>query len=115
MIETDTDIAVARDPYRPKGKMPSLPVGLKAFACEEDPAAIVLVRRPPFYLCPVMLSKHVVGVYGQYRDSHFTIVSVYASPHKPMDTTLRVVQEVVSQSRSPHVIVAGDFNAKHRA
>ncbi|KAL3221557.1 hypothetical protein MRX96_005049 [Rhipicephalus microplus] len=83
MIETDTDIAVACDPYRPKGKMPNLPAGFTAFACEEDPAAIVLVRRPPFDLCPVMLSKYVVGVYGQYRDSHFTIVSVYAPPHKP--------------------------------
>ncbi|KAL3249905.1 hypothetical protein MRX96_055773 [Rhipicephalus microplus] len=115
MIETDIRIAVACDPYRPKGKMPNLPAGFTAFACEEDPAAIVLVRRPPFDLCPVMLSKYVVRVYGQYRDSHFTIVSVYAPPHKPMDTTLRVVQEVVSQSRSPQVIVAGDFNAKHRA
>ncbi|XP_075726239.1 uncharacterized protein LOC142767879 [Rhipicephalus microplus] len=95
--------------------MPNLLVGFTAFAYEEDPAAIVLVRRPPFDLCPVKLSKHVVGVYGQYCDSHFTIVSVYAPPHKPMDTTLRMVQEVVSQSRSPHVIVAGEFNAKHRA
>ncbi|KAH6941174.1 hypothetical protein HPB50_014593 [Hyalomma asiaticum] len=115
MIETDTQIAVACDPYRPKGKMPSLPAGFTAFACEDDPAAIVLVRRPPFDLCPVMLSKQVVGIYGQSRDSHFTIVSVYAPPHKPMDSTLRAVQEVVSRSRSPHVIVAGDFNAKHRA
>ncbi|KAH6942908.1 hypothetical protein HPB50_011533 [Hyalomma asiaticum] len=113
MIETDTQIAVACDPYRPKGRMPSLPAGFTAFACKEDPAVDVLVRRPPFDLCPVMISKHVVGVYGQSRDSHFTIVSVYAPPHKPMDSTLRAVLEVVS--RSPYVIVAGDFNAKHRA
>ncbi|KAL3243068.1 hypothetical protein MRX96_020742 [Rhipicephalus microplus] len=94
MTETGIHIAVACDPYRPKGKMPNLPAGFTAFACEEDPAAIVLVRRPPFDLCPVMLSKHMWWeVYGQYRDSHFTIVSVYAPPHKPMDTTLRVVQE----------------------
>ncbi|KAH6941492.1 hypothetical protein HPB50_019024 [Hyalomma asiaticum] len=59
MIETDTQIAVACDPYRPKGRMPGLPAGFTASACEEDPAAVVLVRRPPFDLCPVMISKHV--------------------------------------------------------
>lgn len=52
---------------------------------------------------------------GKNRDFHFTLMSVYAPPHKPMDQTFQAVQEVVSRSRSLHVIVAGDFNAKHRA
>ncbi|KAL3203873.1 hypothetical protein MRX96_041646 [Rhipicephalus microplus] len=73
--------------------MPSPPARSTVFSCEEDPAAIVVVGRLPFYLCPVMLYKHVVGVYGQSRDSHFTIVSVYAPLHKPINWTLQAVQE----------------------
>ncbi|KAH8029759.1 hypothetical protein HPB51_003711 [Rhipicephalus microplus] len=69
--------------------MSRLPARSTVFSCEEDPVVIVVVGRLPFDLCPVMLSKHVVGVYGQSRDSHFTKVSVYAPPHKPINWTLQ--------------------------
>ncbi|KAH7963868.1 hypothetical protein HPB52_023741 [Rhipicephalus sanguineus] len=32
-----------------------------------------------------------------------------------MESILCLIQDVASRSRSPHVVVAGDFNAKHRA
>ncbi|KAH7963917.1 hypothetical protein HPB52_023790 [Rhipicephalus sanguineus] len=115
MGELDISIAVACDPYRPGGRMPKLPQAFSIIAHEEEPAAILLLRRPRFDICPVWTSRFVVAAYCEARDFHFTIISVYAPPHKPLEPTLREVEAVVGRSRSPSVVVAGDLNAKHRA
>lgn len=115
MVRTDTHVAVACDPYRNGGKMQKMPEGFTVIAHEKDPSALVLVRRPSFDICPMSVTKFVVAVYCQSTTYHFTLVSVYAPPHKPIDPVLRALEEVVAKSRSPNIVVAGDLNAKHRA
>ncbi|KAH7963901.1 hypothetical protein HPB52_023774 [Rhipicephalus sanguineus] len=115
MTRTNTPFAVACDPHKPGGSLPKLPEGFTAFACAKDPSAIILARRPPFDVCPMYATKFVVAVYCQSTDSHFTLISAYAPPHKPLDPILRALEDVVARSRSPNIVLAGDLNANHLA
>ncbi|KAH6924248.1 hypothetical protein HPB50_014188 [Hyalomma asiaticum] len=115
MTAKNITIAAVCDPYRPRGRMPRLPEGFACIACEEDPASAFILRRPPYDICPRMVTKWVVAIFCQSRYFDFTLISVYAPPHKPMQHTLGLVEEMVVRSSSVNVVVAGDFNAKHRA
>ncbi|KAH7963915.1 hypothetical protein HPB52_023788 [Rhipicephalus sanguineus] len=92
-----------------------MPEGFTVIAHKKDPSALVLVRRPPFDICPMCVTKFVVAAYCQATAYHFTLVSVYAPPHKPIEPVLQTLEEVVAMSRSPNIVFAGDLNAKHRA
>ncbi|KAH6920897.1 hypothetical protein HPB50_028114 [Hyalomma asiaticum] len=115
MTANNITIATVCDPYRPRGRMPRLPEGFAYIACEEDPASAFILRRPPYDICPRMVTKWVVAIFCQSRYFDFTLISTYAPPHKPMQHTLGLVEEMVVRSSSVNVVVAGDFNAKHRA
>lgn len=62
-----------------------------------------------------MVTKWVVAIFCQSRHFDFVLISVYAPPRKPMQHTLGLVEEMLARSSSANVVVAGDFNAKHRA
>ncbi|KAH7941520.1 hypothetical protein HPB49_014610 [Dermacentor silvarum] len=44
----------------------------------------------------------------------FTVVAVHAPPHEPLEPLFDELQLHLSQITMPFVIMAGDFNAKHR-
>lgn len=62
-----------------------------------------------------MVTKWVVAIFCQSRHFDFVLISVYAPPRKPMQHTLGLVEEMLARYSSANVVVAGDFNAKHRA
>ncbi|KAH6941487.1 hypothetical protein HPB50_019019 [Hyalomma asiaticum] len=64
MVRTNVHIAVACDPYRPKGRTPKLPEGFSYVGCGDDAAALVTLRRPAFDVCPVLVSKQVRFGFG---------------------------------------------------
>ncbi|KAL1467490.1 hypothetical protein MTO96_042142 [Rhipicephalus appendiculatus] len=107
-------LAAICDPYRPSGRIPSLPHGYLCYAAADDPCAAVVTRNPPLDVCPTHVSRYVVAIYCEAVDHTFLFVSVYAPPHSPLESILDELARVVSASHSPNVIVAGDFNAKHR-
>ncbi|KAH6940798.1 hypothetical protein HPB50_006873 [Hyalomma asiaticum] len=116
MTSNNISMAAVCDPHRPRGRMPRLPEGFSSVACEVDPAAAFIMRRPPYDVCPLMVTKWVVAIFCQSRAFDFVlIISAYGPRHKPMQHTHGLVEEVVERSSSENVVVAGDFNAKHRA
>ncbi|XP_065302947.1 uncharacterized protein [Dermacentor albipictus] len=115
MSETGASLAAVSDPYRPGGKLPRMPPEFTVYAIDRDPAAVVVTRRPPYDVSPLLLSKLVVAVYCEARDFQFVFISAYAPPHRPMDDTFRRIEEAMAKARTPNIVVAGDFNAKHPA
>ncbi|KAH7985240.1 hypothetical protein HPB52_024232 [Rhipicephalus sanguineus] len=114
MSEHDARLAAVSDPYRPSGRVPALPQDYTAYSIVDDPSAMVRTRKPQFDVRPVHVSKNVVAIYCEARSFTFLFVSVYAPPHSPLESVLEELERVLLPSRSPHVIVAGDFNSKHR-
>ncbi|XP_050024763.1 uncharacterized protein [Dermacentor andersoni] len=115
MSETGVPLAAVSDPYRPGGKLPRMPPDFNVYAIDRDPAAVVVTRGPPYDVSPLLLSKLVVAVYCETRDFQFVFVSAYAPPHRSMDDTFRGIEEAIAKARTPNIVVAGDFNAKHPA
>ncbi|KAH7963923.1 hypothetical protein HPB52_023796 [Rhipicephalus sanguineus] len=113
MLQDSLHLAAASDPYRPSKQVPRLPAGFTVISDREDPRAIIIIRQPPYDVCPILVTNLVVAVYCQARDFDFVLVSAYSPTHTSMESTLRAMDEVLSRSRSPNVILAGDFNAKH--
>ncbi|KAH6941182.1 hypothetical protein HPB50_014601 [Hyalomma asiaticum] len=97
MTSNNISMAAVCDPYRPRGRMPRLPEGFFSVACEVDPAAALILRRPPYDVSPLMVTKWVVAICLQTRAFEF-VISAYAPPHKPMQHTLGVVEVVVARS-----------------
>ncbi|KAH7963866.1 hypothetical protein HPB52_023739 [Rhipicephalus sanguineus] len=110
----DVRVAAVSDPYRPSRRIPALPHGYLVYAVDQDPGAAIITRNPPYDVCPVHVSSNVVAIFCEAEDFAFVFVSVYAPPHDSLDPTLDELRAVLSTARSPNVIVAGDFNAKHR-
>ncbi|KAH7963902.1 hypothetical protein HPB52_023775 [Rhipicephalus sanguineus] len=115
MKEGGFTMALVSDPYRLGKKLPKPPSGFQYIAADNDPAAALLVARAPFDLCPLLITPSVVAVYCEARDLDFTLISIYAPPHKPMEPILVFVEDAMRASRTRNVVVAGDFNAKHSA
>ncbi|KAH7963707.1 hypothetical protein HPB52_022445 [Rhipicephalus sanguineus] len=85
-----------------------------SYSIADDSSAMIVTRKPPFDVCPLLVSKNVVAIYCEGPTFTFIFVSMYAPPHSPLENVLEELTNVLSLSRSPHVIVAGDFNSKHR-
>ncbi|KAH7963908.1 hypothetical protein HPB52_023781 [Rhipicephalus sanguineus] len=98
---------------RPSRRIPALPHGYLVYAVDQDPGAAIVTRNPPYDICPVHVSSNVVAIFCEAEAFAFVFVSVYAPPHAPLDPTLDELHAVLRTARSPNVIVAGDFNAKH--
>ncbi|KAH7963907.1 hypothetical protein HPB52_023780 [Rhipicephalus sanguineus] len=114
METRDVCLAAVSDPYRPSRRLPSLPHGYLGYAVAEDPQAIVVTRNPPFDVCPVHVSTNVVAIFCESESFDFVFVSAYAPPHSPLEPILDELSAVLRSARSPNVILAGDFNAKHQ-
>ncbi|KAH7963912.1 hypothetical protein HPB52_023785 [Rhipicephalus sanguineus] len=115
MQATGCSLAAVSDPYRPGKKLPQLAHGFHSIAVEKDPAALIIVHKAPFDLCPLITSELVVALYCKAQGFEFTFISAYAPPHRSMEPTLLVVEQALALSRTPNIIIAGDFNAKHAA
>ncbi|KAH7984032.1 hypothetical protein HPB52_016480 [Rhipicephalus sanguineus] len=115
MREGGITLALVSDPYRPGKKLPKPPPGFQYIAADNNPAAALLVARAPFDLCPLLVTPTIVAVYCEARDQDFTLISIYAPPHKPMEPILVSIEDAMRASRTRNIIVAGDFNAKHSA
>ncbi|KAL3251220.1 hypothetical protein MRX96_055207 [Rhipicephalus microplus] len=113
MVAGSLSLAAVSDPYRTSKRIPHLSSGFGVIALDEDPGAAILYREPPFDICPITVTKLVVAVYCQARDFDFVLISAYAPPHRSMDPTLQAIEETLVKVRTPNVVVAGDFNAKH--
>ncbi|KAH7963880.1 hypothetical protein HPB52_023753 [Rhipicephalus sanguineus] len=98
METRDVCIAAVSDPYRPS----------------QDPLAIIVTRNPPFDVCPVHVSTNVVAIFCESESFNFVFVSAYAPPHSSLEPILDELSAVLRSARSPNVILAGDFNAKHQ-
>ncbi|KAH7962321.1 hypothetical protein HPB52_015471 [Rhipicephalus sanguineus] len=110
----DARLAAVSDPYRRSGRVPALPQDYTSYSIADDSSAMIVTRKPPFDVCPLLVSKNVVAIYCEGPTFTFIFVSMYAPPHSPLENVLEELTNVLSLSRSPHVIVAGDFNSKHR-
>ncbi|KAL3212312.1 hypothetical protein MRX96_051868 [Rhipicephalus microplus] len=106
-------LAAVSDPYRTSKRIPHLLSGFGVIALDEDPGAAIIYRETPFDICPFTVTKLVVAIYCQARDFDFVLISAYAPPHRSMDPTLQAIEETLVKVRTPNVVVAGDFNAKH--
>ncbi|KAL3198022.1 hypothetical protein MRX96_014558 [Rhipicephalus microplus] len=115
MTAGSISLAAVSDPYRPSNKIPHLPAGFGVVASEEDPGAAVTYRQPPFDVCPILVTNSVVSVYCPGREYNFVLISAYAPPTKTMEPVVQIIEGILSKARSPNVVVAGDFNAKHLA
>ncbi|KAH7963803.1 hypothetical protein HPB52_022913 [Rhipicephalus sanguineus] len=85
-----------------------------SYSIADDSSAMIVTRKPPFDVVPVTRSKNVVAIYCEGPTFTFIFVSMYAPPHSPLENVLEELTTFYRWSRSPHVIVAGDFNSKHR-
>lgn len=59
-------------------------------------------------------SQRTLWPYIARRKLCFVFVSLYAPPHTSLDPILEVLSDNLRSARSPNIIVAGDFIAKHR-
>ncbi|KAH7963900.1 hypothetical protein HPB52_023773 [Rhipicephalus sanguineus] len=114
MEESNIRLAAVSDPYRPSRRIPAFPNGYLVYAVQVDPGAAVVTRNPPYDVCPICVTTNVVAIYCEAQGFSFLFVSVYAPPHSSLHPTLDILSDILRSARTPNIIVAGDFNAKHR-
>ncbi|KAH7932581.1 hypothetical protein HPB52_024299 [Rhipicephalus sanguineus] len=81
------------------GRVPALPQDYTSYSIADDSSAMIVTRKPPFDVCPLLVSKNVVAIYCEGPTFTFIFVSMYAPPHSPLENVLEELTNVLSLSR----------------
>lgn len=85
MVTGSFSLAAVLDPHRPSRKILHLPAGFGLVAVDEDLDAAVIYQQPLFDVCPIRVTRLVVGVYcqGRYSDFVYELIVLNDSNARP--------------------------------